>query len=190
MGRIKLTTDDKYFLETNYPELKKFENKIEGEVKFKREYKGVKIQDSYKILIALNLIDENTNLPRVFIIDAKIKEITEKLKIPQIDLHLIKNGEICLGMPPEVKKEFPFGFNVVVFMDLIEKHLFFISYFYKFGKPPWPEYAHGEKGLYQYYQEKPKEGFVLIKEKFKLPTRQLTRNKIRELQKKYKNDFK
>jgi hypothetical protein len=78
-----------------------------------------------------------------------------KLPCCEIDRHILKNGEACLGVRAEIGKHWPAGSTIVEFIDnLVAPFLAWQSYYDAFGKaPPWGERSHGIKGIYEFYAE-------------------------------------
>ncbi|MBT3256935.1 MAG: hypothetical protein HN366_10815 [Deltaproteobacteria bacterium] len=78
-----------------------------------------------------------------------------KLPSNNIDRHILKNGQACLEVFPEINRRWPQGSNLVDFLDrLVEPFLAWQAYYDAFGEPPeWGERAHGKKGIVEYYAD-------------------------------------
>ena len=59
---------------------------------------------------------------------------------------------ICI-IPPKEQIRYPNGFDLKEFMKHIQEHLYWISYFERYDKPPWKAQAHGEDGYIELYHE-------------------------------------
>ncbi len=78
-----------------------------------------------------------------------------KLPINTLDRHILKGGQACLEVWPEIKRRWPPGSNLVDFLvNLVEPFLAWQAYYDAFGKPPeWGERPHGKDGIIEYYSE-------------------------------------
>jgi len=150
-----LTTKDIEWINTQYPELivDVINNKIEGNISFKIEYKGYKIFDSYQIRIELNQVDK-IKAPKVFEVSHKIDNIAKKYNISTDDLHINPDKSFCIFIEGREKDIFENIFTwKEFFYNGIEKFLFQMSYYDKEGSLPWGEYAHGRLGYIELYSE-------------------------------------
>jgi len=129
------------------------ENKIEGELSFKINNDGYKIEDSYRVRVDFNKYDSN-GFPQVFELSGKIYDIARKHKMDISNLHINPKGDFCLSIP---KKKSIIDSQNFCLKDFFENHvemfLYQMSYFDKEGKLPWGEYAHGYRGHIEYYAE-------------------------------------
>jgi len=78
-----------------------------------------------------------------------------KLPINTLDRHILKEGQACLEVWPEIKKRWPPGSNVADFIfKLVDPFLAWQAYYDAFGEPPeWGERAHGKEGIIRYYAD-------------------------------------
>ena len=98
------------------------------------------ISDDYDVLIQLNYGDE---FPTVYEISGKIKRMTRILNLPQSELHVNYDNTLCLIRPDKLKYHYSKGINIKDFMMHLESHLYWVSYFYQYGKAPWIAEKHG-----------------------------------------------
>lgn len=157
MPVLKLTKDNIDYLNQYHPGLKYDETKntVEGILCFKLKYDKIDevIEDNYAIEIDLNLVSEE-GLPIVRETAGKILKIAQLKERHFSDFHLNNdNGEMCMIIPPKVKERYPNGFDLVELLKHIEEHLYWISYFAKYNKAPWPDYGHGPNGYLELYKE-------------------------------------
>ncbi len=155
MVQIELTYNDMSFLEEHYPSLSFVEdsNIITGVLVFDLTYKGIRIKDNYHIEISLHLKDKSI-LPIVKETENKILKIVKRKGINKEDLHLNnQQGELCLIIPPKEKIRYPNGFELEEFLYHIEEHLYWVSYYERYEKPPLKDQAHGLGGYIQLYHE-------------------------------------
>lgn len=146
---------DTEWVKTQYPQMSTniIENTIEGELSFKINNDGYKIEDTYSIRVDFNKYDSN-GFPQVFELSGKIYDIAKKHEIDARELHINPNGDFCLSIP---KKKLGIKHEIFSLKDFLENHvemfLYQMSYFDKEGKLPWGEYAHGYRGHIEYYAE-------------------------------------
>lgn len=152
---ITLKKDEIKWIENNYPELHYVndDNIIKGELNFIREYNDKKISDSYEIEIRL-VTKENSILPQVREVGGKIGTIAQKYNKKIRDLHVNDDGTLCLTIYEKEKEYLPNGFEArTFFKKILEHYLYWVSYYDKFGGPPWPAYAHGKLAYLELYAE-------------------------------------
>lgn len=188
MLKIELTQENIEFLNSKYRDLvfDKTTNIIHGILHFELIYpddNGVYINDSYNIEINLNRIP-NIIIPEVREIGNRIFNFAKSKNIFYGDLHInSEKGELCLIHPLKIYEEYQNGFELDKFIKHIENHLYWVSFFEKFNKPPWKEYEHGRDGYLQlYFEDKNKYG-KQVKEYFGNPSKhkwqQILNNYIR-----------
>lgn len=78
-----------------------------------------------------------------------------KLPIDTIDRHILRHGQACLEVRPEIKRRWPPRAGIVDFLvNLVEPFLAWQAYYDAFGEPPeWGERAHGMDGIIGYYAD-------------------------------------
>ena len=146
---IKLTQVDIDWITDRYPNMEYDDkaNEFHGEVYFKREYNGVRISDAYSVKVDLNDIDKYTNLPKAYCKTDKIQKIADEHNMDIGDLHINTDGSFCFTIKGDEENFFENGFTIQeFFINVLEEFLFQISYFDRYGKFPWGEYAHGPLG--------------------------------------------
>lgn len=190
MQIIKLSEQDIDYLGDQYPELVYSEKKntIEGILHFDLKYEKVEepaIKDRYEIVIQLDQVSEE-GLPKVYETGGRILAIANNKKIHWIDLHLNNSrGEMCIIIPPKVKERYPDGFDLREYLHHVEEHLYYISYFEKYNKEPWPQYGHAESGYVQLYVEDRDRYGDEVKKYFNYLPKAMFDRKIKKLRKKY-----
>lgn len=116
---------------------------VRGELEFSATYETVNIRDNFQIEI---LFPDNypDNPPFV-------KETGGRIPT---DFHTYPNGTLCLGAPIEIRMKYMATRSLLGFVkELVIPFLFSFCYFQKFGKMPYGELSHGDKGLLEYYAE-------------------------------------
>jgi hypothetical protein len=149
----KLSQNDIRWVEDEYFELNfnSKKNTIEGEIYFSRKYNDVEIEDKYSIKIDLN---SGYILPRVFEISDKIMSTSKKYSVELSELHINPDKSFCLAIKPREHELFEKEFTIKEFFkNALEPFLFQMSFYDKYGKLPWGEYAHGNFGYYELYLE-------------------------------------
>ncbi len=190
MPVLKLNKQDIDFLEENYSQLtyNHKENVIVGTLSFNLKYDSIEeeIKDKYKIEIDLNQVSD-LGLPIVRETNRRILNIAKSKNLFFGDLHINnKEGEMCIILPPKVKEKYPNGFDLEILLEHLQEHFYWISYFEKYDKKPWPDYRHNELGYYELYLENKQLYADVFKEYFKCKTRPEFRRKIKKLRKIYK----
>ena len=130
---VKLTSSDKDWLNKAYPDLVVDISKgiIYGEISFKLNFNGYKIDDRYQIRVDFNNLD-TIGLPKVFEISDKIDNIAKKYNIHLEDLHINSDESFCIVIEGEESKLFKNNFTVKEFFEnAIEKFLYQISFMKK-----------------------------------------------------------
>lgn len=190
MEIINLTNENIDFLNQKYPSLSfnQEKNTINGVLFIDLTYDilNIKIIDNYQIEIDLNKTCEQ-GIPVVREVNGKIIAIANDKKLSIEDLHLNKiNGEMCIIIPPKIKERYPNGFDLEEFLKHIEEHFYWISYYAKYNKKPWPDCGHGDIGYLQLFIENKEKYSEDVKKYFGNLHRAMFRQKIKELKKKYK----
>jgi hypothetical protein len=189
MPVLKLNKEQIAFLNTNYPKLSYnyIKNVIVGVLDFDLKYKDKEqITDYYNIEIDLNQVSD-LGMPIVREINGRILSIANQKNTFYGNLHLNnEDGEMCMILPPKVKERYPNGFDLKILLEHIEEHLYWISYYDKYNKKPWPEYGHGELGYYELYLENKVKYSEIFKNYFGCKSRPEFRRTVKQLRKKYK----
>jgi len=146
----------------DYPELRLIDIKngvaiYEGCITLNNKYKNKAIvDDQFKVEIEfpINLSDR---IPSA-------KETGKRIP-REIDYHVYKDGEMCLGSKLEILRRFSEDPSLKGFIiNLLEPFLFSYSWKEKYGEYPFGELPHGHKGIYQFYKDefKTDNGLVIL----------------------------
>lgn len=102
----------------------------------------------YGYLIALRLEEPYPKYPPVMYCN------DPKLPI-EIDRHILKNGQACLGVTAEVRLKWSSAPQIVSFLDeLVAPFLAWQVFFDAHGYPPgWGQRSHGKKGILEFYAD-------------------------------------
>lgn len=150
------------WLNQNQPGLKYFpkDNIIKGILRVNRTRENETIDEQYNIEIHL-IRSVNSLKPIIFEVGGKISQYATELNIPLNDLHINKDGSLCLCIYEEEKEYLPNGFILSDYIEnLVEPFFYWIEYYKIFKEPPWGEYAHDFLGYMQLYNK----GKIVISE--------------------------
>lgn len=145
MEQIKLSEDDIEFLKLKYPDLQynEADNLVSGSMRFCRIYDAIKICGGYSIEFKLEN-GNNSILPLVRETKGKILSIAKRKKISKANMHLnTDDGVLCLIFPIKEKEYYPNGFELSRFMNHLEEHFYWITFFDRYNKKPWEDEPHG-----------------------------------------------
>jgi hypothetical protein len=138
-----LTDNELNWLIKNYPELTYMPSAriIAGRFVVHAQYKDMTpITEDYEVLIKLHHGDD---FPTVYETRGKIKKMAKILNLPLSELHVNSDDTLCLIRPDKIKLHYPKGLNIKDFLKHLESHLYWVSYFYQYGKAPWEAEKHG-----------------------------------------------
>ena len=187
MAIIKLSLEEIAYL-GEYPELiyEEGENVIRGILSFDLRYEDNEtIKDKYQIEINLGLVSDE-GIPIVKETANRIIGISINKGKKSEDLHLnSSSGEMCIIIPPKAKERYPNGFNLRELLFHLQEHLYWISYYEKYNKPPWKEFGHHDLGYLELYLENKEKYAEDCKKYFRCANRRLFKKKIIQLKKKY-----
>ena len=183
MEQIKLSKEDTDFLNKNYPELKfnETDNTISGKLRFGRSFNEKTIRGKYSINFKLEQGNDSV-LPKVRETKGKILSIYKRKKLTLIaDVHLNnKNGELCLMFPIKEKEFYPNGFELKRYLNHLEEHLYWITYFDRYDEKPWEDEPHNtEIALIKAVKENKKYRKDLLAYKEKIEKRKYSRPEFR-----------
>ena len=148
-----LKTKDIEWLNTQHPRLKINDNQLVGKIDFQSSYNNIELSDSYDIHVDLNTKLKDS-IPKVYETSEKIVNIAKKLNIDSVDLHLNTDNSLCLVIKDRENEYFEDEFTIQeYFENCIEPYLYWVSFYEKFGKAPWEEYAHGNLGYFELFDE-------------------------------------
>ena len=98
------------------------------------------IIDDYEILVKFNW---GNDFPTVYETGGKIKKMAKMLNLPLSELHVNSDETLCLIRPDKIRLHYPRGLNIKDFIKHLESHLYWVSYFFQYGKAPWKAEKHG-----------------------------------------------
>lgn len=158
-GRIILKPEDIRWLRQRHPKLTILNNNIiQGKFNFRWFYffeqKKVSIKGEYFLEINLNR-KKNSILPNVKETNNDFEKISEELNMNLNDLHINNDQTFCLALHQREKDYFLNSkFSLEIFFEkLLEPFLYWISFYKKYKKPPWPGYEHFGQGEIEYLIE-------------------------------------
>lgn len=115
---------------------------VVGLLEFNAEFKGQFLHDEFEIQILI----ENSyplQLPIAFETGGRIKRF-----------HKFESGKLCLGAPINQRIEFNKSRTLLHFVDsLLIPYLYSFSYYRRYEKVPYGEYAHGSLGIVESYRD-------------------------------------
>ena len=116
---------------------------IRGKISFSASFQNDTITDTFSVTIILP--DDYPHSP------PNVQETGGRIPA---DFHQNPDRTLCLGIPIEVRQRFKKEPTLLAFVEkLLIPYLYSYSYFEKYGKLPFGEFAHGGKGIREYYQE-------------------------------------
>jgi len=103
----------------------------------------------YDYRIAIVLSDNHPQSPPVMYCNDK------KLPIGEIDRHIMKDGQACLGVQAEISQKWRFNPRLASFMeDIVAPFLVWQVYYDAHGQPPpWGQRSHDKEGVLEFYAE-------------------------------------
>ncbi len=138
-----LTDSELNWLIKNHPSLTYMPSArmIAGKLCFTAKYCDLaEITDEFDVLIKLHY---GNTFPTVYETGGKIKRMAKLLNLPMSELHVNYDNTLCLIRPDKMKHHYPQGLNIRDFIRHLETHLYWVSYFYQYGKAPWTAEKHG-----------------------------------------------
>lgn len=147
MEQIVLSNEDINFLKEKYPGLiyDATENTICGELSFHRSFNEKPVKGKYSIEFKLESCGDSI-LPKVRETKGKILNIAKRKNISFADVHLNnEKGELCLIFPIKEKEFYPNGFELTRFINHIETHLYWVTFFDRYNKKPWKDEPHNRE---------------------------------------------
>lgn len=131
-----------------YPNLSWTWNKdipyVSGIYHFKGENNGIILKDDFRIKISFPK-DYPCTIPQVFELDGKIGLNYH---------HFQSDSSLCLGTEIDLYMIFANNPCIDTFMnDILNPYLYRWLYIQKFGKEPWADRSHGNKGIIESYAE-------------------------------------
>lgn len=144
MEQIILTEKDFELLKAKYPDLtyNKLDNSIGGVLSFYRTFNNKPIRGKYSIEFKLECSSASI-LPKVRETKGKILNMAKRKNKLKEDFHLNSdNGEMCLIFPIKEREHYPVGFDFKRFLNHLETHLYWITYFDRYNAKPWVDEPH------------------------------------------------
>lgn len=144
MEQIILNEEDFELLSEKSPELtyNKLDNSISGILNLHRSYKEKTIRGKYSIAFKLEY-GHGSILPKVRETKGKILSMAKRKMKSKADFHLNSdNGDLCLIFPIKEKEHYPNGFEFERFLNHIETHLYWITYYDRYNEKPWQDEPH------------------------------------------------
>ncbi|MDI6716715.1 MAG: hypothetical protein QME63_07210 [Actinomycetota bacterium] len=129
---------------------------LSGILNINHIYANEHITDAYEIEIEFP-DDYPSSLPKVWELGGRKENTLKKRGLSSIlDLHYFSDGSACLCYERAVRRYFPEGSNIEIFLRrLVEPFFYGQSYFQRHGKWPFGEYGHmyEGQGLIQFYSD-------------------------------------
>lgn len=147
MEQIILNKKDYELLSVNYPELiyNKLDNSISGILSFHRSYKEKTIRGKYSIEFKLEY-GHGSILPKVRETKGKILSMAKRKMKSKADFHLnSENGDLCLIFPIKEREHYPNGFEFERFLNHLETHLYWLTYYDRYNEKPWKDEPHNKE---------------------------------------------
>ena len=144
MEQIILNKKDYELLSENYPNLtyNKLDNSISGILSFQRSYKEKLIHGKYSIVFKLEY-GHGSILPKVRETKGKILSMAKRKMKSKADFHLnSENGDLCLIFPIKEREHYPNGFEFERFLNHLETHLYWVTYYDRYNEKPWKDEPH------------------------------------------------
>lgn len=144
MEQIIINKKDFELLSEKYPELtyNKLDNTISGTLNFQRSYKEKTIRGKYSIEFKLEY-GHSSILPKVRETKGKILNMAKRKMKSIADFHLnSENGDLCLIFPIKEREHYPYGFEFERFINHLETHLYWITYYDRYNEKPWRDEPH------------------------------------------------
>jgi hypothetical protein len=144
MEQIILNKRDYELISENYPDLtyNKLDNSISGILSFYRSYNDMPILGKYSIEFKLEY-GNGSILPKVRETEGKILSMAKRKMESKADFHLSsENGDLCLIFPIKEKEHYPDGFEFMRFLNHLETHLYWVTYYDRYNEKPWKDEPH------------------------------------------------
>ena len=92
---------------------------------------------------------------------------------------------MCIAIGPKAKEKYPNGFELRTYLEHLQEHFYWISYFEKYDREAWPAFGHSDHGYWQLFLEDQKKYGEEVKKYFGCRNRAEWHKKIKQLRKKY-----
>ena len=152
---VKLNEQEIEWLLGNYSQMvyDKERSVISGLFSINHCYKGITIKESFKIEVRLYAMKDRNEYPVVYNPDSRILKIAKRKNIRNEDLHVYDNNRLCLGLPARFYEYYPNGFDLQTFFKHLSEHLFWVAYYERYNKAPWPAELHGDDAVIEFLCE-------------------------------------
>lgn len=149
---VKLTMDEINWLKDNYPTLNYciLDSSIRGVFPICLKHRKTVIKDSFKIFIDLQNSERNT-YPKVYSDDPKFRMLRLRSNLPREDVHINKDGSLCLGLPEKFWNYHPNGLTIMSLVNNLNSFFYWIAYYYRYQEAPWKCEPHGCAGRILYW---------------------------------------
>ena len=146
---VKLYDSEINWLRSNYPQIEYDEDKsvIAGFFSINHCYHNITIKDCFEIEVRLDEMKNRHEYPIVYNTDGRIQKIAKKKRMRNEDLHVYDNNCLCLGLPARFQEYYPEGFTLQVLFKRLSEHLYWVAYYDRYNKAPWPAERHGDSAM-------------------------------------------
>lgn len=150
---VKLNDKEIGWLRNNYPQMvyDEVRSVISGLFYINHCYNGITIKDRFKIEVRLYAMKDREEYPVVYNPDGRILKIAKRKNMKNEDLHVYTNNSLCLGLPARFYEYYPNGFDLQTFFKHLSEHLYWVAYYERYNKAPWPAELHGDNALIEYF---------------------------------------
>ena len=137
------------WLRNNYPQMIYDEERsvIAGLFSINHKYNGINIKDCFNIEVRLYAMRNREEYPKVYNTDGRIQKIAKRKNMKIQDLHVYSDNSLCLGLPARFYEYYPEGFNLQFFFKHLSEHLYWVAYYERYNKSPWPAELHGDDAM-------------------------------------------
>ena len=146
---VKLNKTEIEWLRNNYPQMVYNEKRsvITGLFFINHSYNGIIIKDCFNIEVRLYEMRSREEYPKVYNTDGRIQKIAKRKNIKIEDLHVYEDNSLCLGLPARFREYYPEGFTLQSFFKHLSEHLYWVAYYERYNKAPWPAELHGDDAM-------------------------------------------
>lgn len=146
---VKLNKNEIEWLRNNYPQMIYDEERsvIAGLFSINHKYNGINIKDCFNIEVRLYAMRNREEYPKVYNTDGRIQKIAKRKNMKIQDLHVYSDNSLCLGLPARFYEYYPEGFNLQFFFKHLSEHLYWVVYYERYNKSPWPAELHGDDAM-------------------------------------------
>ncbi len=152
---VRLTDVEIEWLRIHHPQMVYDEKRsvISGLFSIDHKYKGKAIKDSFQMEVRLYAMKSRGEYPCVYNSDGRIQKIAKRKKMRNEDLHIYGDNKLCLGLNARFEEYYPNGFNLQDFSQRLAEHLYWVAYYERYNKAPWPAELHGDDAIIEFLCE-------------------------------------